>query len=98
MIATMILESLSSKHPFHPMIQLCSRLWGSLQLEFNILEAYVSRLLGEFSKQEPSIEVSAENPENADPQTIEVVEQHMRHCAILTLRIIIPNMKCIKIY
>ncbi len=52
---------------------------GKPQLEFNILEAYVSRLLGEFSKQEPSIEVSAENPENADPQTIEVVEQHMRH-------------------
>ena len=27
-------------------------------IEFNILEAYVSRLLGEFSKHEPSIEVS----------------------------------------
>lgn len=52
---------------------------GKPQLEFNILEAYVSRLLGEFSKQEPSIEVSAENPDQADPQMIQVVEQHMRH-------------------
>src|SRR5262245_12272340 len=27
-------------------------------MEFNILEAYISRLLGEFSKHEPSIDVS----------------------------------------
>ncbi len=49
------------------------------QLEFNVLEAYISRLLGEFSKQEPSIEISADNENQADPQTIHVVEQHLRH-------------------
>lgn len=49
------------------------------QLEFNVLEAYISRLLGEFSKQEPDIAVSAEDENIADPMTIKVVEQHLRH-------------------
>lgn len=49
------------------------------QLEFNILEAYISRLLGEFSKQEPDIEVCADDQNNADPMTIKVIEQHLRH-------------------
>jgi hypothetical protein len=49
------------------------------QLEFNVLEAYISRLLGEFSKQEPDIEVSAFDEDNADPITIKVVEQHLKH-------------------
>lgn len=49
------------------------------QLEFNILEAYISRLLGEFSKQEPDICVSADDQNIADPITIKVVEQHLRH-------------------
>ena len=49
------------------------------QLEFNVLEAYISRLLGEFSKQEPDIEVSAEDQSRADWMTIKVVEQHLRH-------------------
>lgn len=49
------------------------------QLEFNILEAYISRLLGEFSKQEPDIEVNAENPDKADPMMIRFIEQHLRH-------------------
>src|SRR5271157_1122310 len=49
------------------------------QLEFNILEAYISRLLGEFSKQEPSIEVHADDENTADPMTIKVLEQHLRH-------------------
>jgi hypothetical protein len=49
------------------------------QLEFNILEAYISRLLGEFSKQEPDIEVCADDQNTADPMTIKVVEQHLRH-------------------
>lgn len=48
------------------------------QLEFNILEAYISRLLGEFSKQEPDIAVSAHDQERADPLTIRVVENHLR--------------------
>jgi len=49
------------------------------QLEFNILEAYISRLLGEFSKQEPDIEVTSDDQTKADPLTIKVVEQHLRH-------------------
>lgn len=49
------------------------------QLEFNITEAYISRLMGEFSKQEPSISVSAEEEDRADPVIIHVVEQHIRH-------------------
>ena len=49
------------------------------QLEFNVLEAYISRLLGEFSKQEPDIEVTADDENTADPITIKVVEQHLRH-------------------
>jgi hypothetical protein len=49
------------------------------QLEFNVLEAYISRLLGEFSKQEPDIEVHADDENAADPMTIKVLEQHLRH-------------------
>ena len=49
------------------------------QLEFNILEAYISRLLGEFSKQEPDIEVNAEDQDKADPVTIRFVQDHLRH-------------------
>jgi len=49
------------------------------QLEFNVLEAYISRLLGEFSKQEPDIAVSAYDEDKADPITIKVVEQHLKH-------------------
>lgn len=49
------------------------------QLEFNVLEAYISRLLGEFSKQEPDILVSADDQNTADPLTIKVLEQHLRH-------------------
>jgi portal protein len=49
------------------------------QLEFNVLEAYISRLLGEFSKQEPDIEVRASDEDKADPITIKVVEQHLKH-------------------
>jgi portal protein len=52
---------------------------GRPQLEFNVLEAYISRLLGEFSKQEPDIEVNAYDEDKADPITIKVVEQHLKH-------------------
>lgn len=52
---------------------------GRPQLEFNILEAYISRLLGEFSKQEPDIEVNADNPDKADPMMIRLIEYHLRH-------------------
>jgi hypothetical protein len=48
-------------------------------LEFNIVEAYVSRLVGEFSKQEPSIEVM-NSPDTAviDPAIIDLIEGNMR--------------------
>jgi len=49
------------------------------QIEFNVSEAYISRLMGEFSKQEPSIEVGSEDEEEADPATVHVVEAHLRH-------------------
>ncbi len=48
-------------------------------LEFNVLTAYQSRLCGEFSKQEPSIEVTADEGANIDPKILEIVEGHLRH-------------------
>lgn len=48
-------------------------------IEFNITNAPVSRLCGEFSKQEPSIVVSAEDGVKVDPETILLVEGHVRH-------------------
>lgn len=54
---------------------------GKPTLEFNVGDAYISRLLGEFIKQEPSIEVS-EDPhslERVPSQLIKIVEGHMRH-------------------
>lgn len=48
-------------------------------LEFNVLTAYQSRLCGEFSKQEPSIEVTADEGANIDPKIIDIVEGHLRH-------------------
>ncbi len=49
------------------------------QLEFNVLEAYISRLLGEFSKQEPDIEVRSDDQANVSPDTNTFLEQHLRH-------------------
>ena len=49
------------------------------QLEFNILESRISRLLGEWSKQEPDISVTADDENSADWMTMKVVEQHLRH-------------------
>jgi hypothetical protein len=49
------------------------------QLEFNILESRISRLLGEFSKQEPDIYVTADDETKADALTMKVVEMHLRH-------------------
>lgn len=47
-------------------------------LEFNILEAYCSRLVGEFSKQEPSFVVN-ESPDTqmADPRLPELIEGYL---------------------
>lgn len=55
---------------------------GKPVIEFNITNAPISRLCGEFSKQEPSIYVSAENGSKVDPATIEVVEGHIRHILV----------------
>lgn len=52
---------------------------GKPVIEFNITNAPISRLCGEFSKQEPSIYVSADNGAPIDPETLEVVEGHIRH-------------------
>ncbi len=59
-----------------------SQLYNTLKkpaLEFNILESYISRLRGEFSKQEPSIQVIGGDEEHVDPQTIHVVQGHCKH-------------------
>jgi len=48
-------------------------------LEFNTTEAYVSRLLGEFSKQEPSLELYAEDSSKPDPLQVDIVEGLFRH-------------------
>ncbi len=52
---------------------------GRPQLEFNTLASRVARLLGEFSKQEPDIMVTADDQEKVDVITLKVVEQHLRH-------------------
>lgn len=52
---------------------------GKPVIEFNITNAPISRLCGEFSKQEPSVYVSADDGAQVDPQVIEVVEGHTRH-------------------
>lgn len=49
------------------------------QIEFNILEAYISRLRGEFSKQEPSVIVTADDFSNVSAEQIEVVKGHLKH-------------------
>jgi hypothetical protein len=48
-------------------------------IQFNIVNAPVDRLCGEFSKQEPSIYTSALDDTKIDPATIEVVEGIIRH-------------------
>jgi len=48
-------------------------------IEFNILDAYISRLLGEFSKHEPSIEVSPAEGVPVDQAVLDIVEGHLRH-------------------
>src|ERR1700689_4599304 len=51
---------------------------GRPQLEFNILEAYINRLLGEFSKQEPSFKVSQSDiPPFAPPELIQTIDGYM---------------------
>lgn len=55
------------------------------ELEFNTLEAYISRLLGEFATQEPSITVRAADGMSSEQiteqflMTMDIVEAHCRH-------------------
>lgn len=49
------------------------------QIEFNIGEAFISRLRGEFSKQEPSIKVISEDGKQVNSAVISTVENHLRH-------------------
>lgn len=49
------------------------------QIEFNVLEAYISRLLGEFSKQEPDILVESDDQTKMNPGMLDLLEQHLRH-------------------
>lgn len=49
------------------------------QLEVNLGEAFVSRLMGEFSKQEPSIEVRASHDHAPDTAIVGIVDGYMRH-------------------
>jgi hypothetical protein len=48
-------------------------------VEFNMLEAYISRLLGEFSKHEPSIEVTPAEGVPVQQPVLDLVEGHLRH-------------------
>ena len=48
------------------------------QIEFNILEAYLSRLRGEFSKQEPSLSIRAKDSNRVDSVVIQIVESHIK--------------------
>lgn len=49
------------------------------QLEVNIGIVNVARLMGEFTTQEPSIEVRPAYDKPVEPQTIELVDGYMRH-------------------
>jgi len=60
-------------------------------LEFNVIESYISRLCGEFSKQIPGINVFADPTASIPPEnTIKFVQNHMRH--------IITNLRSNEIY
>ena len=51
-------------------------------LEFNVLEAYQSRLIGEFSKQEPNFSVrSAPDAQQYDPRLPEILEGYLESTA-----------------
>ena len=47
--------------------------------EFNILEAYISRLLGEFAKQEPSIVVAPAEDAPVPDEVCKLLENNIRH-------------------
>src|ERR1017187_1105385 len=52
---------------------------GRPLVEFNILDAYISRLLGEFVMQEPSIQITPADGIPVETQVLDMVEGHLRH-------------------
>ena len=48
------------------------------QIEFNVMEAYISRLRGEFSRMAPGFIVRAQDGFDANPELIAVLEAHFR--------------------
>lgn len=48
------------------------------KIEFNILEAYISRLRGEFSKQTPALTVAGSENSKLNAATVQLVEDHLR--------------------
>lgn len=56
---------------------------GRPQIEFNVMEAYLSRLRGEFSRMEPGFVVRSQDGfELVDPRLIDVLEGHFRSILI----------------
>lgn len=51
---------------------------GRPQVEFNMMEAYISRLRGEFSRMAPGYVVRANDGFDADPKLLEILEAHFR--------------------
>ena len=52
---------------------------GRPQIEFNMMEAYISRLRGEFSRMEPGFIVRAQDGfDNVDPKLLSILEAHFR--------------------
>lgn len=49
------------------------------KVQFNMCNALIDRLCGEYSKQEPSINVSSNDGVNVDEKVLAVVEGHLRH-------------------
>ncbi len=49
------------------------------KVQFNMCNALIDRLCGEYSKQEPSINVSSNDGVNVDEEVLAVVEGHIRH-------------------
>lgn len=53
---------------------------GKPQIEFNIQESFLSRLRGEFSRQEPTLKISPKptSKDPADPEMIDFLERYMQ--------------------
>lgn len=50
-------------------------------VEFNVIEAYFSRILGEFMAMEPGFSITAaDGVKNIDPELIKVIEAHFKAC------------------